>query len=431
MDSKLNEARLTINKIDDEMQRLFLERMHAVKLVAEYKNENNLAIFVPSRENEMKQRLFSNVQDAKLLPYYKDFFENLIENSKEYQKSILDLSKDGKFAETTDLAENIILARDALKKAGDYFDLNRKVLIITDSGIPSEYIDVFKTFCNDYLVITIVQGEENKSFENFKYICETMIKNEFTRTDCVVAIGGGVVGDLAGFVASSFMRGVDFYNIPTTLLSQIDSSIGGKTAIDHLGYKNMIGSFYQPKKVLIDPNLLKTLSDRHMKNGIAEIIKESICFDADLFELVENTNILSASPDIFDSVIENCLLIKQNIVNLDSNEKGLRKKLNFGHTVGHAIESLSSFFHGECIAIGMTYFCENEVRKRLIPVLEKYDLPTATDIPVDELFKVLVHDKKRSSDEITIVYCPEVGKCELNKISLETLAKQYINLKQD
>ena len=186
MDSKLNEARLTIDKIDDEMQRLFLERMHAVKLVAEYKNENNLAIFVPSRENEMKQRLFSNIQDAKLLPYYNDFLENLIENSKEYQKSILAASKDEKFTKNTDLAENIILARDALKKAGDYFDLNRKVLIITDSGIPTEYIDIFKTFCNDYLVITIVQGEENKSFENFKYICETMIKNETGLTPSVI-----------------------------------------------------------------------------------------------------------------------------------------------------------------------------------------------------------------------------------------------------
>ena len=181
---------------------------------------------------------------------------------------------------------DINIGRGLIDKAGEIFDLNRRVIIVTDSGVPTEYAERVKASCRDAKIITVKQGEESKSVEEFKLLCEEMLSFGMTRTDCVVAVGGGVVGDLAGFAAASFMRGIDFYNIPTTLLSQVDSSIGGKTAINLGGVKNIVGAFYQPKGVIIDPNVLKTLPERQISSGLAEAIKMSMTSDKELFELI-------------------------------------------------------------------------------------------------------------------------------------------------
>ena len=252
-----------------------------------------------------------------------------------------------------------------------------------------------------------------------------MLKNEFTRTDCVVAVGGGVVGDLGGFVAASYMRGIDFYNVPTTLLSQLDSSIGGKVAIDLDGIKNCVGAFYQPKKVVIDPDTLKTLDKRQKMAGLCEGIKMFATMDEEMFTLLENETDLDK---ILEDVILGGLKIKKHVVENDPYEKNLRKVLNFGHTIGHAVESnvgLGTLLHGECVAIGMLPMAEKEARLRIEALLKKYGLPTKCDTPTDILLSYIKKDKKSSGDEITIAYVPRIGSFELRKIKIEEI-KKYI-----
>jgi 3-dehydroquinate synthase len=320
---------------------------------------------------------------------------------------------------------NIVLERGALNKAAEYLNLNRKCLIVTDSGVPSEYSQAIKNQAKEGYMCVIPQGEKSKSFDNYKMLLEKMIEYSFTRTDCVIAVGGGVVGDLSGFVASSYMRGVDFYNIPTTLLSQVDSSIGGKVAIDVSGVKNIIGAFYQPKKVLIDSDTLKTLEIRQVNAGLCEAIKMSLTSDKELFTLIENSTDLI--NDI-DTIIEKSLLIKKNVVEIDPKEKGLRKVLNFGHTIGHAIESYmdGKLLHGECVALGMLPLCSQRVKARLIKILEKYSLNNSVNIDTDILISYITHDKKSSGTKITTIFVNEIGSFEMREMEIEDMRK-FIN----
>ena len=221
-----------------------------------------------------------------------------------------------------ELSYDIVVERGCLKKASTYLNLNRKVLIITDSGVPKEYAATILNECLEGYIYTFNMGEENKCFNTYKDILSFLIEKSFTRTDCIVAVGGGVVGDLSGFVASTYMRGIDFYNIPTTLLSQVDSSIGGKTAIDFEGVKNIIGAFYQPKKVLIDSNTLNTLDKRLISAGLCESIKMAATFNKELFMFIKNSTNLN--EDIDEIIIES-LKIKKYVVENDPYEKSLRK----------------------------------------------------------------------------------------------------------
>ena len=219
---------------------------------------------------------------------------------------------------------DIIFERGALQKVSDLLNLDRKVLIVTDDGVPPEYAEEVRSVSSDAYLTVMPAGEESKSFKNLEKICHTMLQNSFTRNDCVIAVGGGVVGDLAGFAASCYMRGIDFYNVPTTLLSQVDSSVGGKTAIDLDGIKNIVGSFYQPKKVIIDPKVLDTLSKRNFACGAAEIIKMAVCFDRKLFELIEEKGV----KNCLEEAITGALKIKAAVVEKDEKEGGLRRALN-------------------------------------------------------------------------------------------------------
>ena len=182
---------------------------------------------------------------------------------------------------------NIYLERGAINRANEYFNLDRNVLVVTDSGVPREYAEAVAAGAKESIIIVFPEGEASKNFDTYKSILEALVQGDFTRTDCVVAVGGGVTGDMAGFAAATFMRGIDFYNIPTTVLSQVDSSVGGKTAIDFDGYKNIVGAFHQPKGVIIDPDTLKTLPDRQISNGLAEAVKMALTHDAELFEMLE------------------------------------------------------------------------------------------------------------------------------------------------
>lgn len=317
---------------------------------------------------------------------------------------------------------NIYLKRGSLKDAGKYLDLDRKVMIITDSGVPGEYSKAVLNASKDAVIVTIDEGEKSKNIDTFKFLLECMVKNNFTRTDCVVAVGGGVVGDLSGFVASTYMRGVDFYNIPTTVLSQVDSSIGGKTAIDFMDIKNIVGAFYPPKAVIIDADTLKTLPERQISNGLAESVKMSLTSDKELFEIFENGDIY----ENIDTIIERSLRIKKYVVEEDEKESGLRKILNFGHTLAHAVESANSleeYYHGECVSIGMIPMCSETVKTRLVPVLKKLGLPTDCTYNANKLLDICRHDKKASGEDITVVYVPKPGSFELRKMPFTEFEK--------
>ena len=265
-------------------------------------------------------------------------------------------------------------------------------------------------------------GEASKNIKTYSAILEKLVENDFTRTDCVIAVGGGVVGDMAGFAAATFMRGIDFYNIPTTVLSQVDSSIGGKTAIDFCGIKNIVGAFYPPKAVVIDPETLKTLPTRQISNGLAEALKMSLTSDVELFDIFESGDPIA---DI-DTVIEKSLYIKRDVVEQDEKETGLRKILNFGHTLAHAYESISRMqdhYHGECVALGMIPMCSKQVRVKLIPILEKLNLPTKFSADAEEVLSFCRHDKKMSGNSITVVFVDAVGKYELKKLDFQEFEK--------
>lgn len=321
-----------------------------------------------------------------------------------------------------DASYDIFVSRGLLSAVGSLLSLDRRVLILTDDGVPADYAKTVAAACARPTILTLPSGEASKSAENFLKILTVMLENGFTRTDAVVAVGGGVVGDLAGFAAACFMRGVDFYNIPTTLLSQVDSSIGGKTAIDLAGYKNVVGAFYQPKRVLIDPELLRTLDPRQTAGGMAEIIKMAATSDPALFARLEN----GFSEEELPEIILSALRIKQAVVEQDEREGGLRRILNFGHTLGHGIESvagLSSLLHGECVALGMLPMTAPALRPRLSALLTRYGLPTRYTGDLDAALAAVAHDKKMAGDEIRYVYVPALGEYEFRTASLAEYAR--------
>ncbi|MBR5295576.1 MAG: 3-dehydroquinate synthase [Clostridia bacterium] len=319
----------------------------------------------------------------------------------------------------------IFLERGVLSLAGEKFDLSRKCLVLTDENIPKKYIDTILSQCKEPYLFTLVSGEDSKSLASFEKIISFMLEKGFTRSDCLISLGGGVIGDLGGFVASAFLRGVDFYNIPTTVLSQVDSSIGGKVAINFKGLKNMVGAFYPPKGVLIDPDVLSSLPQRQIANGLAESVKMALTFDEDFFRVFEEEDPMEK----IDLIIEKSLLAKKMVVEEDEKEAGLRKVLNFGHTLAHGFESESfktgePLYHGECVALGMIPMCSKEVKERLIPVLQKLSLPTKWEGDAIGVVEAVSHDKKMSGKEITLVRVDKVGSFRLEKIPFSAFAEE-------
>lgn len=315
---------------------------------------------------------------------------------------------------------DIFIERGILAKAGQYLNLNRRALVVTDTGVPEVYAKALAEQCRNSVICTVETGEGSKSLTVFGQLMQTMLEHDFSRKDCVVAVGGGVVGDLSGFAASAYMRGIDFYNIPTTLLSQIDSSIGGKTAINLGGVKNIVGAFYQPKKVLIDPDLLKTLPPRQIANGMAEAIKMSLTSDKELFELLE-TQVIESN---LEEIILRSLNIKKAVVEQDEKEAGLRKILNFGHTVGHGIESTSELYHGEAVALGMLPMCSETLRPRVVEVLKKSNLYRKLQYDWDRITQAAFHDKKADGGSVTVTLVQEPGTYELKTMGCLDVIEQ-------
>jgi 3-dehydroquinate synthase len=274
----------------------------------------------------------------------------------------------------------------------------------------------------------IPAGESSKNGESYLNLLQTLALRQITRSDCIIALGGGVVGDLAGFAAATYLRGIDYIQLPTTLLAMVDSSVGGKTAINLPAGKNLAGVFYQPRLVLCDIHTLDTLSQAVFADGCAEVIKYGVLFDQNLFDHLEEMG-----PD-FDreAVVAQCIRWKKEVVSADEFDTGDRRLLNLGHTIGHGIEKASDYHipHGSAVAIGMSMIsryaashalCYEEDRDRMISVIERFGLPTHTTLPTEALIKHAFSDKKRTGDTITLVIPATIGCCRLCQMPVSAL----------
>ena len=271
-------------------------------------------------------------------------------------------------------------------------------------------------------------GEQSKNMETYGALLNALAEAGLTRSDIVVALGGGVTGDLAGFAAATYLRGVRFAQIPTTLLAMVDSSVGGKTAIDLPAGKNLAGVFYQPDIVICDINLLDSLPEEVFRDGCAEMIKHGVILSAELFTLLKGSIRLN-----MEDVIARNVVIKRDIVAMDEKDTGIRQILNFGHTLGHGVEKQSGYAvsHGKAVAIGMVIagrgafrmgICDESCHKEIVEAVRHYQLPDRTDIPPDMLIEAAFRDKKRSGRRITLILPEKIGKCAAMSFSLDELA---------
>ena len=326
-----------------------------------------------------------------------------------------------------------------LSSAG--LNLNGRALVVTSETVDRLYKNTLFSFFKNYGVdnlgiIVIPDGEAAKSLKYLSDIHDRLVENGIERSDFIIAFGGGVIGDLAGFAAATYLRGINFIQIPTTLLADVDSSVGGKTGIDHPKGKNLIGAFYQPKTVLIDIGLLKTLDKRELINGFAEVIKYGAALDAELFAYLESDHkkILSYDREGLMYIIERSCSIKAEIVNRDEKEAGLRSVLNFGHSLGHAIETLYNYEnikHGEAIAIGMVFaaelsknlgLCGEEAVIRIKNLIRNSGLPVdIPDFTPEQYINAMKLDKKVSDKQIKFILIKNIGVYEFKKLDFDLI----------
>lgn len=312
----------------------------------------------------------------------------------------------------------ILIQRGMLGALGQFVDLHRKVLVVTDSGVPEAYVKTVLSQCPNGAAFAFPQGEQSKTMDVLQEILAQLLQHSFTREDLVIALGGGVTGDMAGLAASLYMRGIDFVNLPTTTLAQVDSSIGGKTAVDFGGVKNIVGTFYQPKFVGIDPDVLKTLPQRHFYSGLVEAVKAGLLADETLFcQMEENI------PDYLEEILYRSLCVKREIVMEDEKEQGKRKLLNLGHTLGHAIEAaagLGGLLHGECVAIGMLpMITDVHLRQRVEQLFGKMGIPLKAEFDRNKAAQALLHDKKMQQKGVTMITIPAIGHPEMQVVDPE------------
>ena len=329
---------------------------------------------------------------------------------------------------------DIILKNGALENLYQFARLDRRVAVVTDAGVPAEYAQRVADQCRDAKIITVPQGEASKSMKILESVLRQMLEFNMGRGDLVIAVGGGVVGDLAGFAASIYMRGIDFINCPTTTLSMIDSSIGGKTAVDLGETKNIVGSFWQPKLVIVDPSTLATLPRRQYINGLAESVKASLLADPELFAIFEKGDI----DEQIGEIIYRSLRFKKSIVEQDETERGMRKALNFGHTIGHAAEKLGNYTdltHGQAVAIGMVaamrlsaLLGNEDLTAPLIDILKHIGLPTELNYDREAIFNALLSDKKKFGATVNFILVREAGRAEITPIDAEKLHEYVLKL---
>ena len=324
--------------------------------------------------------------------------------------------------------DSTILVGESIKKLPRYIPA-KNVVVITDTNVNRLY----RSFFNSCKVISIGTGEKIKTLETLAAVYEQLIAHEADRSTFIVGIGGGIVCDIAGFAASTYMRGLKFGLVATTLLAQVDAGVGGKNGVNFRRFKNMIGVFNQPDFVICDFELLKTLPEKEIRCGIGEIVKHALIADEALFTFLEEhaVELLSLNPSVVEETVTKSIQIKSVIVNRDEKETGERRLLNFGHTVGHAVEKNTSLTHGEALGIGITAASALSVRRgllsaadyeRIVALLEKLHLPTKTDVKGETIMQAIRLDKKREGDEIRFVLIDKIGRAQVEKISLTTLS---------
>ena len=335
----------------------------------------------------------------------------------------VDLSTDG---------YDIVIGRSTLDQVGPMmrgFKLTDQALVITNPGVRSLYGDVVETSLRgagfEPAMIEVPDGEAQKSLEWASRLYDAMLDHRMDRQSPVIALGGGVIGDLTGFVAATYMRGIPFIQVPTSLLAQVDASVGGKVAVDHPQGKNLIGAFYQPKLVLISLNALNSLSDRELRAGMAEVIKYGMIADGNLFEYIDQhlPLILNRDAEALAHIVARSCEIKADVVAEDEREQGRRAILNFGHTMGHAIETYTGLLHGEAVAIGMVYAARIAERmkilnsayvEQLIRLIERTDLPTHYDgLDIETIMATMRHDKKTVGGRLRFILPNRIGDVEL------------------
>ncbi|MCI9111674.1 MAG: 3-dehydroquinate synthase [Eubacterium sp.] len=334
----------------------------------------------------------------------------------------------------------IFIEKGLLKDCGKYVRVvskAKKIAIITETNVAPLYLDTVKNCIENegFEVVNYIfpAGESSKTTETIVNIVEFLAENGLTREDMVVALGGGVCGDMAGFAAAIYLRGIKFVQIPTTLLSQVDSSVGGKTGVDLPQGKNLCGAFHQPALVLIDPDVLETLSPHFFSDGMGEVIKYGCIKSKALFERIETENV----KDFIEDLIYDCVNIKRGVVERDEKEAGERALLNFGHTAGHAIEKLHNFTdisHGEAVGVGMVMISEAGERvglteqgtaDRIRKVLEKYNMKTEVENSVTDIIGAMYHDKKRTGSGIKFIMLHSLGDSFINPVENDKVKELF------
>lgn len=345
-------------------------------------------------------------------------------------------------------AYNIHIESGLLDRAGEYIRAAcpraQRLAVVTDSNVAPLYLQRVQNtlksagFAVEGMVVPA--GESSKSLDMLGRLYGQMLDFGLSRTDAVVALGGGVVGDLAGFAAATVLRGVDFIQIPTTLLAQVDSSVGGKTAIDLPAGKNLAGAFWQPKLVLMDPDCLNTLTDRVFSDGMAEVIKYGCIRDEVFFRLLGRCGGRAGVMERIEDVLYTCCAIKADIVRADERESGLRMLLNFGHTMAHAFEvagHYETWTHGQAVAVGMLWavrlgtmmgITPEYIEGELVGLLTKYDLPTAIPCPRDVMEHAVCRDKKRGDGAMRVVLLTELGQACTEERSIPDLLERLKQL---
>ena len=322
----------------------------------------------------------------------------------------------------------------------------RKICVVTDSNVAPHYLNTVKGILNGQArkVTSFIMpaGECNKNLDTVKDLYEFLILEHFERNDMLVALGGGVVGDLTGYTAATYLRGIDFVQIPTSLLAQVDSSIGGKTGVDFNSYKNMVGAFHQPKLVYINTATLKTLRKREYFSGLGEVIKHGLIADASFYQWLNDNKkeIKELNQNVVREMIQRSCNIKRMVVEEDPKEKGRRALLNFGHTLGHAVEKLTgfAFLHGECVAVGSImgaylsrnrgYITQEEVDS-IIAIFDYFAMPNIKNYNIDEVLKTVKLDKKMSAGQIKFILLESVGNAfickDVTDDDMRTVLEEY------
>jgi 3-dehydroquinate synthase len=334
-----------------------------------------------------------------------------------------------------DRSYDILIGRNLLPRVGDHLvrrERTRRALVVTNPVINKLYGKILSEGLQNAGLemgcVEIPEGETHKTLQDAQTVYDHLIQNQYDRSTLLVALGGGVIGDMTGFIAATFLRGVPYIQVPTTLLSQVDSSVGGKTAVNHPQGKNLIGAFYQPQLVAIDLDTLSSLPADEFRAGMAEIIKYGIIEDPKLFAFLEKNSekILAQDTECLEHIIETSCTIKAKVVERDERESSYRMVLNFGHTIGHAVEALtdySQFKHGEAIAIGMVYAaklscqlgqCSEEAVQRIESLVKQYGLPSRLpEFSVDEYIQTMYRDKKAHDKNIRFILVKDIGRVEI------------------